>query len=233
MKRNDGPLKVGVKYCGGCRTHYDRVAAVRHIAVRLGDKIVLATPSSRIDLALVISGCPTVCADRSGLGDAPVWPIGSRADAERFIAYVQQLTERTIMTLSREEIRTSLKQWNRAWERFDLEGVLSLMHDDVLFENWTGGKAIGKNALRKAWQPWFAQGGFRFVEEDIFIDEKEQKVLFRWMLEWPCTQPEFQGKIEKRKGVDVMHFKDGKILHKLTYSKTTIEIDGQRHALHL
>jgi hypothetical protein len=26
----------------------------------------------------------------------------------------------------------------------------------------------------------------------------------------------------------VMHFKDGKIIRKLTYSKTTLEIDGQR-----
>jgi hypothetical protein len=25
-----------------------------------------------------------------------------------------------------------------------------------------------------------------------------------------------------------MHFKDGKIIRKLTYSKTTLEIDGQR-----
>jgi hypothetical protein len=25
-----------------------------------------------------------------------------------------------------------------------------------------------------------------------------------------------------------MHFKDGKIIQKLTYSKTTVEIDGQR-----
>jgi hypothetical protein len=137
------------------------------------------------------------------------------------------------MGLSREEIRASLKEWNLAWERFDLEGVLTLMHEDVLFENWTGGKAIGKNALRKAWQPWFAQGGFRFIEEDTFIDETEQKVLFRWLLEWPCPQPGYEGKIEKRKGVDIMHFKDGKILHKLTYSKTTVEIDGQRYALHL
>jgi hypothetical protein len=31
-----------------------------------------------------------------------------------------------------------------------------------------------------------------------------------------------------RRGVDVMHFKDGKIIRKLTYSKTTLEIDAQR-----
>lgn len=137
------------------------------------------------------------------------------------------------MTLSREEIRSAIEEWNLAWERYDLEGVLSLMHDDVVFDNWTGGRAKGKEALRKAWQPWFAGGGFRFIDEDLFIDEADQKVLFRWLLEWPCREQGFEGKLERRRGVDVMHFEEGKILHKLTYSKTTIEIDGQRHAMHL
>jgi len=36
-----------------------------------------------------------------------------------------------------------------------------------------------------------------------------------------------------RKGADVIHFKDGKIINKLTYSKTTIEIDNKRLPLHL
>ncbi len=136
------------------------------------------------------------------------------------------------MKLSRTEILTALKAWNQAWERHDLEGVLSLMHADVLFENWTGGKAVGREELRKAWQPWFGQGNFRFIEEEMFVDEVDQKVLFRWHLEWPCPEKAFAGKLEKRHGVDVIHFKDGKIINKLTFSKTTVEIDGQRCALH-
>ena len=34
--------------------------------------------------------------------------------------------------------------------------------------------------------------------------------------------------LKKRRGIDVLHFKDGKIINKLTYSKTTIDIDGER-----
>jgi len=30
---------------------------------------------------------------------------------------------------------------------------MKLFHDEVLFENWTGGKIMGKEALRKAWKP--------------------------------------------------------------------------------
>jgi len=138
------------------------------------------------------------------------------------------------MLLSREEIIKALKKWNLAWDRHDLDGVMALFHEDVIFENWTGGRIKGKAALRKAWQPWFANhGDFRFVEDETFIDETGQKVLYRWSLEWPSFESGAEGKPEKRSGVDVIHFKDGKIIGKFTYSKTTIEIDGRRRSLHL
>ena len=131
--------------------------------------------------------------------------------------------------LSREEIEAALRQWHKAWADHDLDGVMALFHEDVLFENWTGGKAEGRDNLRRAWSEWFVHhGGFRFIEEETFIDESQQKVLYRWRLEWPSIEKGCEGKPEKRRGVDVMHFKDGKIIRKLTYSKTTLEIDGQR-----
>jgi len=136
--------------------------------------------------------------------------------------------------LTKEEIKKALKEWNLSWDSHDLEGVLKLMHDEVLFENWTGGKAIGKETLRKAWAPWFTNhGGFRFIEEETFVDEEEQKVLFRWQLVWPSLERGYEGKPEKRRGVDVLHFQDGKIIRKLTYSKTTVEIDGEKFPLRI
>jgi ketosteroid isomerase-like protein len=138
------------------------------------------------------------------------------------------------MKLTRDEIETALRKWNHAWDRHDLEGVMDLFHDAVQFDNWTGGRVRGKDALRKAWAPWFDNhGNFRFTEEETFIDENEQKVLYRWLLEWPSTENGHEGKPEKRRGVDVIHFEDGKIINKLTYSKTTVEIDGKRQRLHL
>jgi ketosteroid isomerase-like protein len=138
------------------------------------------------------------------------------------------------MLLSREAIQKALKAWNLAWERHDIDGVIALFHDDVYFENWTGGHAKGIEALKKAWVPWFENhGGFRFIDEDTFIDETTQKALYRWTLEWPSPEKNFAGQPEKRRGVDVIHFEDGKIIQKLTYAKTTVEIDGKRHPLHL
>ena len=138
------------------------------------------------------------------------------------------------MSLSRNEIEEALKEWNLAWEKHDLEGVMNLFHEEVVFENWTGARVRGKKALYNAWQPWFAEhGNFRFIEEETFIDEKEQKALYRWLLEWPSLESGHKGKAEKRRGVDVIHFKNGKIIAKFTYSKTTIEIDGKRQSMHI
>lgn len=133
------------------------------------------------------------------------------------------------MTLSRERIIEALTRWNRAWDEHDLDGVMELFHDDILFDNWTGGQVKSKESLRKAWSGWFAHhGGFKFTEEDTFIDEKGQKVLYRWRLEWPSSEKGYEGKCEVRRGVDVIYFQDDKIIQKLTYSKTTVEIAGKR-----
>jgi ketosteroid isomerase-like protein len=137
------------------------------------------------------------------------------------------------MVLSRQEIKEALNQWNQAWDKHDLNGVMELFHDEVLFENWTGAKVKGKEALRQAWAPWFENhGGFRFTEEETFIDETAQKALFRWQLDWPSFEKGYEGRPERRRGVDVLHFRDGKIIQKLTYLKTTIEIDGKRVQLY-
>ncbi len=133
------------------------------------------------------------------------------------------------MVLSRDEIEKALAKWNQAWDAHDLGRVMELFHKDILFENWTGGRVQGKEVLQKAWEGWFQNHrGFRFIGEDTFIDESEQKVLYQWTLEWPSSEKGYQGQAEKRRGLDVMHFKDGKIIRKSTYSKTTLEIGGKR-----
>ena len=134
--------------------------------------------------------------------------------------------------LSRSEIEKLLKNWNQAWDNHDIDGVMQLFHADVIFDNWTGARAHGKTRLLSAWAPWFKNhGGFKFTEEETFIDERQQKVLYRWRLDWPSLESGFEGKTETRRGVDVIHFKGDKIIQKLTYSKTTIEIEGKRIAL--
>ena len=133
------------------------------------------------------------------------------------------------MELSHEELITAMTEWEKAWNRHDLDGVMALFHEDIFFEHWHGARVRGKKALHDAWAPWFADhGGFRFTTEELIVDETAQKVLYRWQLDWPSIEKGYEGKPEKRRGVDVVHFQDGKIIQKITYSKTTVEIDGKR-----
>lgn len=137
------------------------------------------------------------------------------------------------MELSKEEISKAMIQWELAWNDHDLAGVMELFHEDVFFEHWHGAIVQGKEALHQAWAPWFENhGGFRFTTEDLFVDEAKQKVLYRWQLDWPSLEKGYEGRPERRRGVDVVHFRDGKIIQKLTYSKTTVEIDGARVRLY-
>jgi ketosteroid isomerase-like protein len=133
------------------------------------------------------------------------------------------------MRLDRQQLIDAMTQWETHWNHHDMDRVMDLFHDEVVFEHWHGTRVTGKTALQEAWSPWFKHhGGFRFTTEDLFVDETEQKVLYRWILAWPSLEKGFEGEHEKRRGVDVIRFQDGKIIEKLTYSKTALEIDGKR-----
>ena len=136
------------------------------------------------------------------------------------------------MLLTKIEILDLINDWLEAWDNHDLLGVMILIDEDIVFENWTQEKIIGKNNLQNAWAPWFRHhGNFKFTKEDIFVDQQEQKVLFSWILQWPSLEKDFKGKPEVRRGVDVLHFKNGKICKKYSYSKTTIQINSLQVAL--
>jgi hypothetical protein len=132
------------------------------------------------------------------------------------------------MSLSKSEITQLIRKWLLAWDEHNLDEVMELLHEEVIFENWTGACISGKDTLRKSWRPWFGNhGNFKFTEEDLFVDEQEQKAVFAWSLVWPSVEMNLKGKQEIRRGVDVLHFKDGLIHRKYTYTKTTLQIDGK------
>ena len=137
------------------------------------------------------------------------------------------------MRLSRSEIGEQFNKWLGAWNEHDLEGVMEFMHEEIIFNSWNGSSVCGKVMLKKSWQRWFDNhGNFKFILEDLFIDETEQKMMFSWELEWPSPEKNYSGKREKRKGVDILCLKDGKIHIKNTYSKTTLEIDSVKVSMY-
>jgi uncharacterized protein (TIGR02246 family) len=109
------------------------------------------------------------------------------------------------MILSRTDIVKRLADWNQAWARHDLTGVMRLFHDDILFENWTGAKIQGKENLSRAWRPWFENhNGFHFSGEDTFIDVEQQKVLYRGNSNGHLWNPALRA--NEKSGVESMSF---------------------------
>lgn len=136
------------------------------------------------------------------------------------------------MGLSRSEMQRHFDQWFIAWNNHDIDGVMEFLHDEIVFENWDEKKISGKPNLAKSWGFWFMRhGNFKFFLEDLFIDEMNQKMAFSWKLEWPSLEIKYPGKQERRRGIDILYLRDGKIFRKNTYSKTAIEIDSRLVAL--
>lgn len=56
-----------VKYCGGCNPRYDRKRAVQEIEAHIGKELVPAHTGEVYEALYVVCGCPSRCADISGL----------------------------------------------------------------------------------------------------------------------------------------------------------------------
>lgn len=134
------------------------------------------------------------------------------------------------MRLSRDEIVVKFNNWLKSWNEHDLKGVLHFIHEDIIFTSWDGKVVRGKDVLKKGWSVWFANhGDFKFILEDLFIDEILQKVTFAWELDWiPFERNKENKQREKRRGVDILTLGDGKIITKETYSKTVIQSNSKQ-----
>lgn len=145
--------------------------------------------------------------------------------------------------MTKGEIAAALERWLRAWDEHDLETVIDLFHADAVFETWTGLRIRGKERIHTAWKDWFAAGGFHFEREDLLIDEAAQAAVFVWRYEGPPLEgggrdacgggaggvvTGGEGDSERRRGVDLIRFRDGAIVEKIAYSKTFIEHCGVR-----
>lgn len=137
------------------------------------------------------------------------------------------------MSLSRVEMQNHFDQWLIAWNKHDIDGVMEFIHDNIIFDDWNNHIISGKTNLEKSWKAWFMHhGNFKFTLEDIFFDETVQKITFSWQLEWPSLEKKYLNKPEKRRGIDLLYLKEDKIHKKITYSKTTIEIDLASVTMH-
>jgi len=72
-----------------------------------------------------------------------------------------------------------------AFNRNDLDAVMTFFADDGIYDEFNGRRNVGKAAVRAALEPQFngAFGEMKFIDEDMFVDADAGKV----MASWRCT----------------------------------------------
>jgi ketosteroid isomerase-like protein len=121
----------------------------------------------------------------------------------------------------RSQLLDLVLRFTDAFNREDLDGVMSFMADDAVYDEFNGRLHRGKSAIREAFVPQFRGdfGKIRFHGEDLFVDEESGKALIRWL----CTL-ENEGRAGGWRGLDILHFQDGLVKEKLTYAKAKLPL---------
>ena len=115
-------------------------------------------------------------------------------------------------------------QFTEAFNREDLDGVMSFMAEDAVYDEFNGTRNQGAAAIRAAFEPQFRgdYGKLRFHTEDLFVDAPAGKALIRWL----CTLETRRGPAAWR-GLDILHVENGRITEKLTYAKAKAPLLGE------
>ena len=108
--------------------------------------------------------------------------------------------------------RSAVDAFGERWAAHDLDGTLALISDDCVFDATgpapDGTRCVGRDAIRAAWAPIFANTESQFtVDENI---EAGDRVTQLWTYSWG------DGHV---RGIDVFRVRDGLVTEKFSYVK--------------
>jgi taurine dehydrogenase small subunit len=113
-------------------------------------------------------------------------------------------------------------RFNTVWNGHDLEGILAMMTEDVIFEAsfgkepW-GARAVGKPAVRE-----FLEEMFRRIPDVRWDEIRHFACLELAVVEWLTTGTPRGGARYEVQGCDVLALRDGKIAAKRSYRKAQL-----------
>ncbi|PYN79420.1 MAG: hypothetical protein DMD96_18085 [Candidatus Rokuibacteriota bacterium] len=127
--------------------------------------------------------------------------------------------------MEREKLTDLVVRFTEAFNREDLDGVMSFMAEDAVYDEFNGTVNRGTAAIRAAFVPQFRgdYGKLRFHTEDLFVDATAGKALIRWL----CTLETKRGPAAWR-GLDILHVENSRIKEKLTYAKAKVPLFGEK-----
>ena len=108
------------------------------------------------------------------------------------------------------------RRFTDAFNRNDLDAVMSYFSKDGVYDEFNGKRSRGKAAIRAAFEPQFngAFGKMEFLEDDLFVDAEAGKA----MISWRCTLS-INGKPSSWRGLDLLHFVGEGLVMKRTFAK--------------
>ena len=109
-------------------------------------------------------------------------------------------------------------EFNEAFNRHDVAGMMQLMTDDCIFENTSpapdGAVYSGKEVVTRFWQDFFRESPQAHIDiEEIF--SLGERCMMRWRYSWV----DMAGDKGHVRGVDVFRVRNGFIREKLSYVK--------------
>lgn len=117
----------------------------------------------------------------------------------------------------RDELAELTGRFMDAFNENDLDRMMSFFAaDGAVYDEFNSHTSEGLAAIREAFRPQFegAFGEMKFLDEDLFIDPDEDKV----MASWRCTL-EVKGQPTSWRGLDLIHWDGDRITRKITYAK--------------
>ena len=120
------------------------------------------------------------------------------------------------------KIETAMRvvlEFNEAFNRHDVAGMMQLMTEDCVFENTDpapdGTRYSGKEAVTQFWEGFFRQSPKAHIEIEEIFGMGNNRCVMRWRYEWV----EAAGNKGHVRGVDIFQVRDGLISEKLSYVK--------------
>lgn len=120
------------------------------------------------------------------------------------------------------KIETAMRvvmEFNEAFNRHDVPGMMHWMAEDCVFENTDpapdGTRYSGKEAVTQFWQDFFRQSPKARIEIEEIFGMGNNRCVMRWRYLWVDAA----GKEGHVRGVDIFQVRDGLISEKLSYVK--------------
>ena len=120
------------------------------------------------------------------------------------------------MSNRRDDLIRLTEEFVDAFNRMNLDDVVNFFATDGVYEDSTGGRHVGHEAIRTAFEPLVggSRGKIRFDGEDIFVEAESGKVLASWRLNL-----DKDGNVSVIRGIDILEFTGDKLKRKGAYMK--------------